>query len=217
MGNGGLPKIEKKFLDFDISEVTIGATWETMVSTLGTSTSTMHVIARGSGPSARIGRKITLTKIQIRLNLEFIDASASSLLTAQTGHETVRFILVWDKQCNGAGISGTSYLAVDLYNAFRNISNGGRYVALHDKTYTFNRPTISAGDGTANDSQSVHKDWNINITKNVFIPIEYDDVVGNDGTIDEIKSNNVGLYVISRVGGRIRINTSKVRVRYIDY
>ncbi len=209
---------EKKFLDFSISEALISTTGEFMDKTPGVTadTSTLFNIGIGNGPSQRIGRKITVTNIYMRFNFTFLNKASTDLLTAQSGHETIRCMLVWDKQANGVGPGSTQILLTDVWDEYRNLANTKRFVILYDKIWTFNRETVAAYDGTGDSSQSVHRDWNKKISKKVFIPIEYNQV-SSDGAMATIRSNNVGLILWAKLGGRIVLTASKCRIRYIDY
>ncbi len=209
---------EKKFLDFTISEALIAITGEFMDKTPGVTndTSTLFNIGTGNGPSQRIGRKITVTDIYIRLNFEFVNSTQANLDVAKIGHETVRCMLVWDKQANGVGPRSTQILLTDVYDDFRNLANTKRFTILYDRTWTFNRQTVAEGNGTTRSSQSVHKEFNKRISKKVFIPIEYNQTA-TTGILSTIRSNNVGLILWGKFGARITLKDSKCRIRYIDY
>ena len=150
----------------------------------------------------------------IRLNYEFLVAASTSLAQAGLAHETVRTILYWDKQTNGAGIVTTDLLATSVYNAYRALDSAKRFTTLYDKTKTFNTTAIGAGDGTTNDSERVVRDYQCIINKNVFIPIEYSSTTG---AITEIKTNNIGILILAKHGSRMKLDISLGRIRYIDY
>lgn len=182
-----------------------------------TNSSTLCDIVQSVGEQQRIGRKVTIRNIYLRLIFEWINSATSNLLAGTLGHETIRVLLFIDKQTNGSAVIGTDLLEADNFLSFRNMANTGRFRVLHDKQYVFNTTAIAAGNGTANDSQLVHKEYIIKISKKVYIPIEFD---GATGAITEIRTNNIGLMVWAAHGGRIKLfGTAKSvgRLRYTDY
>ena len=94
---------ESKFLDLSLSDTSLAASAQFLVKTgaVEATTQTLNDIAVGTGESQRIGRKLTITKILIRLGVEFTAAQSSDLLQARVTHETIRVMLYWDKQANG--------------------------------------------------------------------------------------------------------------------
>ncbi len=215
-------RIEKKFVYFTLDENVI-AQGASFLDQAGPGpeilSHSINDIVAGTGESQRIGRKCTLTQINMRLNFEFVTTSASDMTAATLGHESIRLILFWDRQCNGAAAASGQLLegqagGEPTYNHYRNLANIKRFIILKDKIYTFNTTVIAAGNGSANDSEVVIKDWTIKINKKVFIPIEFDNTTGN---LSGIRSNNVGLLVWGKHGNRIRINASRCRIRFIDY
>lgn len=217
-GAGPYAKIEKKFHDLDINITSMGATGEAFVSNgPNASTQTIVDIAQNTTESGRIGRKCTITNVHLRMNFEFIVASSTnSMAQARNAHETVRIIIYWDKQCNGVPATASDLLegTTPVYNNYRNLANVKRFVFLHDKIYAWNASAMAAGGDTVTPSERIIKDYQINISLKMFIPIEYS---GTSGNISEIRSNNVGILVWTKHGDRMAASPSKVRVRYIDY
>ena len=151
-------RIEKKFYDGVLTEVSIPAAGSVMLwAAAGPSANTTTIvdIAQGTGESQRIGRKCTITNIHIRLNYEFISSGSNDMTEMAEAHETVRFILYWDKQCNGATAAVTDLLDTDVYNSFRNLANGKRFNVLADKLLTFNSTASASGNGTASKSKVI--------------------------------------------------------------
>ncbi len=124
-------------------------------------------------------------------------------------------MLYWDKQCNGAAASVTDILESNNYNSFRNLANNKRFKILYSKIYAWNATCIAASVATPdNAARMVIKDYQVNIAKKVFIPVEYDSTTG---TITEIKSNNIGFVLWTKHGLRMKLATSRCRIRFIDY
>ena len=176
---------------------------------------TLVGIPQGTGEQERIGRKCTITNMHFRLLFTSVDLQASNLTAATLAHDDVRVIVYLDKQANGAQINGNDLLDADGIFEFRNLANSKRFKVLKDITFVFNETVIGAGNGTANDSHVVHKDKLVKFSLRTYIPIEYDSTLG---ALTEIRSNNIGLIVWTRAGGRVFLSTSsRVRVRFVDY
>ncbi len=214
---------EKKFYDTNITDISLGAGGQALVAAGGgpaLTTLTLVDIKQGVGEKERIGRKCTITNIYIRMFVEFKTfANTGSSLTPLSGHESIRMILFWDKQCNGAAAAFTDILEADSINSFRNLANNKRFVILYDKTRSFNAKWVTSGDGAVNDEAVVHAEFKWKITKKVFIPIEYNNTTG---ALSEIRSNNIGLYVWCSQGARMQLAGAataigKIRIRFIDY
>lgn len=189
-------------------------------SPTGTS-STICGIVQGTGESQRIGRKCTITAMHFRLNFEFLVGGETDMTEANTAHETIRYMVIWDKQCNSETMVATDVLqstnptpVAPVYNDFRNLANSKRFRMLRDRTIAFNTTAISAFNGSTELSQRVIKDYQINFSLKVFIPIEFDSTTGN---IDEIVSNNIAFFLMSKHGARMALTNSTVRLRFIDY
>lgn len=216
---------EKKFYDFTLSDASLSAAAQAPLKAgIGPDpgSSTIVDIVQGTGESQRIGRKCTITKIMLRLNFEFLTADDATLNMANTAHETVRFMIYWDKQCNGAGISGTDMLETNVYNSYRNLANVQRFQILYDKTWAWNTTAIAASSAADQEtttaitvnSKRVISDYQKHINLNVFIPVEFDNT---DGQLTGIKSNNVGIFIWTKHGTRMQLTNSICRLRFIDF
>ncbi len=192
---------ELKFHDLDVDDASVAAAGNIAEDSCLT-------IPEGVGEEQRVGRKIVVKKIGWKMTIEL-------LATASVGvSETLRVILYWDKQCNGAtaAVSGNAgILASDDYQSFLNIVNTGRFTTLMDRTYNVNVGAVE-GDGTT----VGHPNFVINDTfyKDCSIPVEYDNSVTTGG-IASMRSNNIGVLLLSDTGGRARFE-SKMRIRFHD-
>ncbi len=187
---------EYKFHDLDINDPTVSATG-TIVE------DNVVEIVQGTTESNRIGRKLTVKSIDWRL---FIQLPATSVPGATS--ETVRVLLYLDKQCNGTAAVVLDILETADFQSFRNLANTGRFRVLMDRTYDLNSSSGSY-DGT-NDQFGEHI-VNDAFHKNCTIPIEYS---GVNGLISEIRSNNIGVLMISSSG--LSQCSGKMRIRYSD-
>ncbi len=194
-GRFGPGRGELKFHDLDVDDATIASN--------GTITQdSVNKIAQGVTEVQRIGRKCILRSINWRFNIRLPEGVATT-----TTADTVRVLLYLDKQANGAAATVTNILETDNYQSFNNLANKSRFRTLMDRTYDMN--TDLSGDGTTVDSPR----FNINDTlfKNLAIPIEFDSTTG---AITEIKSNNIGVLLLSKNG--LCTFDSKMRVRFSD-
>lgn len=191
-GAGG----ELKFHDIDLDDA--------VVTTGAAITDSINKIAQGTQESQRIGRKTTIRSINWRFEA-FLPTNQD---TAAPGFDTIRVLMYLDKQCNGATATTAQILESDDYQSFNNLANKSRFRTLMDRTYSFNVPAGSGADATS--------DWAGNLINDTFfkkvnIPLEFDSTTG---AITEIRSNNIGVLLISR-GGLCGF-ASKIRLRFSD-
>ncbi len=216
---------ETKFFNVILADTSLGVAFQSVTSASASPTNvstTIVGIPQGTGEQQRIGRKCTIVAMHFRLNFEFIQASDSTtLVEAATAHETLRYMVIWDRQCNSTAMAATDVLlsgsvtpVAPLYNDYRNLANSKRFRMLRDRIVAFNSTAIGAGNGTSNLSERVVKDYQVNFSLKVFIPLEFDSTTGN---IDELVSNNIGFFLMSKHGARMALTASTIRIRFIDY
>ncbi len=186
---------ELKFHDVDIDQAAIATGGTVFITAVG--------IAQGTGESERIGRKVTIRSINWRMNI--LLPNAANLTST---NDEVRVILFLDKQANGATATVTGILESANYQSFNNLANKSRFRTLMDRVYDMNAQA-GAGDGTANDAAGVV--MHDALFKKVNIPIEFDSTAG---AITEIRSNNIGVLLISK-SARCTLD-SKMRMRFSD-
>lgn len=189
---------ERKFKDVTLDDA--------VVSSGGTVTDSINKIGQGVTEITRIGRKCTLKEIHWKytVSLPEVDAVADP---AAVG--TVRTIMYLDKQCNGATAAVTDILETDDYQSFYNLANQGRFSIIMDKLHTLNYMTM-ASDGAALVSMG-KVTRNYSFDKRCNIPLEFDNTTG---AITEIRSNNVGVLILSDTG--TMGFTSNIRIRFSD-
>ncbi len=192
------PAGELKFLDLDVNDGAVAAQGTIVSGSLPT-------IAQGVTESTRVGRKCTITSINCRY---LFNLGLSSVLLSA---ETVRMILVLDKQCNGAAPAILDVLESDNFQSFNNLANKGRFRTLLDRTVDIN-PSAAAGDGTTNDTAGNHVSGDFFIK--CKIPIEYD-TTASTGVVSTIRSNNLVFILLGENGGVVSFD-SKWRLRYTD-
>ncbi len=194
------PTAELKFHDLDVDDVAIainGTIAEDSVLT----------IAQGNTESQRIGRKLTVMMIGWKFEIKFLGATAIAATS-----DVVRVMLYLDRQTNGATATVTGILESDNYQSFNNLANKNRFLILMDRLYSL-KSFSGSGQGTAATLAFGEDVISDSFYKKCNIPIEYDNSA-TDGTISTMRSNNIGVLLLSRDGGSLF--ASKMRIRYSD-
>ncbi|AXQ66575.1 MAG: putative viral capsid [Circoviridae sp.] len=143
-------------------------------------------IANGTGESERIGRQITGT----RLNLNGVFTLPAS---AANTSDVVRLMVVQDKQCNGALFTSAELLQLGTsFLSYRNLENAKRFEVFCDERIVLDSKMQTAA-ATAGAVTHYFKK-SINLRDMVF---EYSGVTGS---ITDLKSNNLAVYLISEKG-----------------
>lgn len=172
------PSTEVKFFDsvIDNSAVSISSSGEFKLDSL-------HLTYQGTDEDERIGRKMTVRGVSLKGSMTPVQGRA-------------RFMLIVDKQCNGAVPAVTDVLETADIDSHRNLSNQNRFRVLWDRTYD----TKDTGKTTIAKQMS-----------GLTIPIEWSSTAG---TIASIKSNNLTLLQIAD-GGLVKMYM-RTRVLYTD-
>ena len=90
---------------------------------------TMCPIPLGDGPSARIGRQVTLTSVQLDYTFDIHHTETNVIY--------LRVCLVIDKQCNGAAAAWLDIFSQTSVLSYRNLDNVDRFVVIYDKVHRF--------------------------------------------------------------------------------
>ncbi len=197
-GAGGAVSGERKFHDVDLDD--------NVISSGGTVTDSINKIAQGVTESQRIGRKCTIKSINWSWNINLPEVDAAATPSAA---DIARLIVFVDKQCNGATAAVLDILETADFNSFRNLSNSGRFQVLMDRRIDMNYMGLASDNaGVVSQAQIQHYG---SFYKNCNIPIEFDNTTG---AITEIRSNNIGILVISISGNPVF--KSKIRLRFSD-
>ncbi len=189
---------ETKFHDFVLDDA--------LIATAGTVTPSINLIAEGTTESTRIGRKCRIVGIGWKWTCALNSQDAQA--TPASG-DVARIIMFIDKQANGATAAVTDILETANYQSFNNLSNSSRFRTLMDKTVVLNRANMASdGAGVVSNSNNFRAGT---FYKKCNIPLEWS---GTTGVITELRSNNVGVLLISKAGGMVF--DSQVRVRFSD-
>lgn len=187
--------VEYKFQDqaFNFETVTVG----------GEVTGTQLLIVQGDTESQRDGRKVVMKSMQIILH-GFV--SPQALAGTTNSHETLRFIVVHDRQCNGAIPAISEIFDNANWDAFRNLQNINRFNFLYDKIHRIKVQTVADFAADTLLFTSIYKKIYIKLN----MPIEYS---GTTGAIGTIKSNNIFFLAFSEKG-IVNIN-GNTRIRWV--
>ncbi len=200
-----VPTGELKFHDVDLDDA--------VVASAGTITPTVNIIPQDVTDKTRIGRKCTIKSIGWRYKISLPEVNGAATPTAG---DVCRVIMYLDKQANGltAAVSGvTGLLASANFQSFNNLSNKSRFRVLHDATYALNYETLASHGFAADTFDQAQTHINGSFFKGVTIPLEFDDVAAT-GALTTIRSNNIGVLLISATG--VCGFDSKIRLRFSD-
>lgn len=213
---------EKKFHEHGVGYTTLTDVATTTIPAYAQESS-MCLIPQGDLMHQRNGSKIMITKLTLRWGL-MIDTNTNGVLANLVqSSSTWRVILYIDTQCNGAAAPITEYFDTtnanehpfDVYN---NLYNTGRFKCLMDKFINFEAvaPTYNSDAKTFTQCGTM-KEFKKTFTLN--LPVTF---TGTTGTIDTIKTNNIGMFFICNgFGGSDTVTQRKVsfryRLRFTDY
>lgn len=157
----------------------------------------LTAIAQGNGPSERIGMKIAVRSIELRL---------ISIQKADTIPGALRFSIVQDRQTNGELAPFTTVYSYAGINTHRNLGQRRRFKILRDKSYPVQRHDVG------NNVIPVH--WYIKFRKP--ISVEYNG--GTSNSINAIASNSINMYFVGTwtVATSTPILGFTSRIRYTD-
>jgi hypothetical protein len=186
---------ELKFFDTEIYDAT--------VANGGTIFPSWNLIPQGVTESQRVGRKCTIRRIGFRYTTGL---PAVNNVSSARGGETVRVIVFLDRQANGTAATVTDILETQQYNSFNNLANSSRFRILYDKRHDMSYMNTTNASNDDVDGTSISGSF----FANVNLPIEFSSTTG---VIGEIRSNNIGLLLISQseqgyLEGRVRVRFS---------
>lgn len=198
---------EKKYVEFNFTDTT--------VPTTGYLPGSITNIAQGVGDDQRIGRKVVVKSISLRGEIKMPNESNTVLGAASPQSDVMRFMVVQDKQTNGAAANMNSIIAFGAANggaatldwrAFRNMDNIDRFNILVDRTVKIANPVFTNGTGSA--TQQIVQ---YNIYRKCNITVDYSTTTA---AIGSQASNSLSIYCITSAG--LASWNGIVRVRYTD-
>lgn len=164
---------------------------DTTINANPSTTATITLVngcATGTDFTERIGRKIRIKSIQLRMMTLGGIASAN-----------VRYALVMDRQANGVA---PQY--ADIFNGagvpeFNNLNNRNRFVILFDKLFSM--------DPDSNNAITIKK------YMKKIIDVTYG---GTAATIGSIQTNSIFFVAISNIAADLPAMTGRCRIRFVD-
>lgn len=159
-------------------------------------TSLLNGISEGATSTARIGRKITMSKLTIYWT--------ANLQSTSVGGSPLRVLIVYDKQANTAAPAVLTFLNTNDFHSQMQLYNADRFVIVG----SFLTPTVTVGG-----DYSVSGKW----TRNISLEAIYND--GNAGLITDIQTGSLYITVaqnaqITTAGPQF---TFISRLRFIDF
>ncbi len=195
---------EKKFFD-------VTSTLATIVSTGTIVEDSLNHITQGTGESQRVGRVAWVKSMHVR-GVFIIDNGLS--VSGVNRHDSVRCIWYLDRQCNGATATVAQILDSADINSHLNLENSSRFHILKEILIGISSGPGAGDIGGANSNfVGSETPFKFNLKFKSPIKIEFN---GADGTIDEIRSNNIGFLVISRLSITPSNLETCNRIRYTD-
>lgn len=183
---------ELKFLD-TVFDIAIRDNWN--------ATANVALVGKGTSPTQRIGRNLTIRSLQMRYTI-FKPAALSN--------SAVRIVIVLDKQTNGEVFNAEKLfvnaltISPNTWRAYRNLENIERFEILWDKIYSIN--ALSSGV-SSNETDTVGTYY-----KKVNIPVEMSGTA--PATISDIQTNSVSVWVCGNFTGTTERLKATFRIRF---
>lgn len=210
-GIGDVGAIEKKYIDAAVYEHKIG-----YGDGASAFIAALNLIPTGSGVSQRVGRKILMKSILLRVYIKNGDwGDASEAVSDMAGY---RMVLVYDRQCNGVPptfddiFEFTMGTSVFITNPL-NLANRDRFLVLWDKQFVLDGVVNSAGTQNINTQKFFKKYKRLNL----------ETIFQNDAStagINDIKTGSMFLIVFSNqrttTDDGFSLVTMDSRIRYVD-
>lgn len=153
-----------------------GATTLTTFNTSAGQLALLNGLVRGANATERVGRQIKMRSIYLRY--------VASIAPNTSGGSPVRVMIVYDKQANAVAPAALDILTVDNVYSPNQLSNSRRFVTLLDRVLNI---------GVGNPSASIE------FYKKIALDTQFN-AVGNTGTITDIQSGSLYLFVWGSAG-----------------
>ncbi len=165
----------------------------------------LNIIPVGSAVEQRLGRRVQMASAYIRCNV------IPPVVSSGNSPIICRFMLIYDKQTNGALPAGTDFLDAATVHSQLNMENRARFEVLLDKTITLNT-TAGVGDGTTNFWAVQGLFWK------KFIKLHRRDVIYGSSvpSIADIATGGLYFFFLSNKAAGVLAPTAdyEIRVRY---
>lgn len=194
---GGQIVSERKYLDYRASALAVAATNSAFTSAMAdpnmpSPPGCLFAPSQGNDISNREGRNVYVHTIRIT---GVIDVPGQSLQNSTDIPQTVRLILVMDKQTNGAQMTSDALIQstgdVPGTFQFQNTANFGRFQILKDKVYTCQPFPIAANGAGSLYQSGMSRYFKLKYTFKTPIKVNFN--ATNGGTVADIVDNSFHL------------------------
>lgn len=189
---GGQVVAERKYFDSQLATHAIAITTVSFTGAeadpTGGGINTLFAPQQGNDISNREGRSCWVHNITVRGVLKITPQASQT--TGDKG-QTIRLILVMDKQSNGTQMASEDLIAsgnsVPMFFGFQNTANFGRFQILKDKMISF-QPFPIAGNGTTLIQGGCSRIFKLKYSFKTPIKVNFNST--NGGTIADIVDNS---------------------------
>lgn len=116
-------------------------------------------VPEGTGPDEYVGNKFTWKSFEIRFTIE----SAPGVANPVTRY---RFAVLYDKDGNGAGLTGTDIYNVNTFNGLRSPDSQDRFITLHDEIVPYDNGAVAGANSVYHAYVNINRFWKYN--QNLF-------------------------------------------------
>lgn len=202
-----------------------------------TSGLSLNLIAAGTGANQRVGRKVTLRHVEIKLRLNMKSQNVTIDATDKALGVRFRWVVLIDHQCNGTDLTvnsvfgqpGSTAVAnggTGVTNTFsyRQLANLKRFTILHDRVFNWQPKCIQAEYSNATPSVPSETNFFVEggqISKSfssaLNLPIEFATSAGTPAIADVRSNNLISFVLIDSHYDQVNFRADGVaRVRYSD-
>jgi len=160
----------------------------------------LNGVATGTDYNTRVGRKVLMKSMNFKLST-YINSACG------TG-ETIRVMIIYDTQANGAAPTVANILQTAAWDAPMNLDNRDRFKVLYDKFKSVGAYNFTAGAITTGDFFSPL----FKVYKKINLDVNFS---GTGATIGSIATGSVYLLTISMNGSGVGYYINS-RIRFVD-
>lgn len=181
------------------------------IDTTGTNELSLVTIAQGVTESTRVGRKCTVTSINLKGYVLWAVNQAYNTMA----NTRVKIVVCQDTQANGAACGWTDVYQSSTTIALRNLANSQRFKILKEWIVTPSSLAMTTTDNWATVANTVGLApcTKLKFNKKCQIPIEFSSTTG---AVTELRTNNICIMAVSDLGDDVHTLQLQCRVRFTD-
>lgn len=193
---------ELKFIDITTAPVSIANT--------GTAYNCVELIQQGAGANNCIGTKYTVKWIEVYMNFYLLQDQAVATIALCKDVNWLHIALVLDTQCNGVQAPITDIWTGNSPTTPRKVDNEQRFKILKEEfiVQSCNSYVYSTAFNSGREASKMIK-WKVPCSTRI-------DITPNGGTIANLRSNSLSVYIRSENNAYSAINNGHIRTRFID-